>query len=68
MGIAVAHMDISPFTPLDYPTFTHMKPENWRESITSDITQGQIKIGNYIQTGILHYVDKDIVNELSRTF
>ena len=68
MGIAVAHMNISPFTPLEYPTFTHMKPENWRESITSDITQGQIKIGNYIQTGILHYVDKDIVNELSRTF
>lgn len=68
MGIAVAHMNITPFTPLDYPTFTHMKPANWREKLHSDIQSGQIKIGNYIQTGILHYVDKDVVNELSSAF
>jgi hypothetical protein len=68
MGIAVAHMGITPFTPLDYPIFTHMKPETWRKTVSSQILPGQIKIGNYIQTGILHYVDKEIVNELSRAF
>jgi len=68
MGIAVAHLGIHPFTPLDYPTFTHMKPENWRTSQTLDVQPGQVKIGNYIQTGILHYVDKGIVDELSRAF
>lgn len=68
MGIAVAHMNIHPFTPLDYPTFTHMKPETWRCSVSSQIQAGQIKIGNYVQTGILHYVDKDIVDELSKIF
>ena len=68
MGIAVAHMGIHPFTPLDYPTFTHMKPENWKTYQTLDVQPGQVKIGNYIQTGILHYVDKGIVDELSRAF
>jgi hypothetical protein len=68
MGIAVAHMGLTPFTPLDYPTFTHMKPESWRTAIPSEITDKQIKIGNYIQTGILHYVDKDMVDELSKAF
>lgn len=68
MGIAVAHLGITPFTPLDYPTFTHMKPEIWRKSISSRVQPGEIKIGNYVQTGILHYVDKDMVNELSRAF
>ena len=68
MGIAVAHMNLTPFTALDYPTFTHMKPESWRTMIPSEINYGQVKIGNYVQTGILHYVDKDIVDELSKTF
>jgi hypothetical protein len=68
MGIAVAHMNITPFTPLDYPTFTHMKPESWRTVIPSEVNNKQIKIGNYVQTGILHYVDKDMVDELSKAF
>ena len=68
MGIAVAHLGITPFTSLDYPTFTHMKPANWRTIQTLDVHPGQVKIGNYIQTGILHYVDKGIVDELSRAF
>ena len=68
MGIAVARMGIHPFTPLEYPTFTHMKPENWRTHQTLDVQPGQVKIGNYIQTGILHYVDKGIADELSRAF
>jgi hypothetical protein len=68
MGIAVAHMNITPFTPLDYPTFTHMKPESWRTVIPSEVTDKQIKIGNYVQTDILHYVDKDMVDELSKAF
>lgn len=68
MGIAVAHMNIYPFTPLEYPTFTHMKPETWRNFLISEVAPRQIKIGNYVQTGILHYVDKDMVDELSRAF
>jgi len=68
MGIAVAHTGITPFTLLDYPTFTHMKPENWREFIFSQVSPGKIKIGNYLQTGILHYVDKELVDELSNAF
>jgi hypothetical protein len=68
MGIAVAHLGIHPFTQLDYPTFTHMKPPNWKTYQTLDVQPGQVKIGNYIQTGILHYVDKGIVDELSRAF
>lgn len=68
MGIAVAYMGITPFTPLDYPTFTHSKPENWRRFLSLNVAPNQIKIGNYVQTGILHYVDKDIVDELSKAF
>lgn len=68
MGIAVAYMGIAPFTPLDYPTFTHSKPENWRSFLSLNVSPNQIKIGNYVQTGILHYVDKDIVDELSKAF
>jgi hypothetical protein len=68
MGIAVAYMGIHPFTPLDYPTFTHMKPETWRTYQTLNVHPGQVKIGNYVQTGILHYVDKDIVDELASVF
>lgn len=68
MGMAVAYMGITPFTPLNYPTFVHSKPENWRSFLSLDVIPGQIKIGNYVQQGILHYVDKDIADELSRAF
>lgn len=68
MGIAVAYMGITPFTSLDYPTFTHMKPDNWKETISLDVTNGKIEIGNYVQQGILHYVDKGLVDELSKVF
>jgi hypothetical protein len=57
-----------------YPSFTHMKPriQNWKTYVSDrwqdrvepylsdDLT---IKIGNYTQTGILHYTEKDFVSE-----
>jgi hypothetical protein len=77
MGIACNQMDIQPFSPLDYPTFTHMKSgvqgwtkysENWRQHVNLTVESGKVTIGNYVQRGILHYVDKGIVSELSRAF
>jgi alpha-N-acetylglucosamine transferase len=60
------------FSKFDYPTFTHMKTgcQNWKQALShknwSDIVslsqspQG-IKIGGYLQQGILHYVEKDLL-------
>jgi hypothetical protein len=59
---------------LDFPTLVHMKPliqnwpwpaEKWSDHIGIYINkQGKIKIGNYQQTGIVHYVEKDRINQL----
>jgi len=58
---------------ISYPSFTHMKPkiQNWEKSteywqdligvyLTDDI---HLKLGNFTQSGILHYTEKDFVNE-----
>jgi hypothetical protein len=60
---------------LNYPTFTHMKSgcqgwarsrENW-EDVLGVYNDGiQIKIGPYVQSGILHYVKKDFVTDSIR--
>lgn len=77
MGITCNIMGIRPFSPLDYPTFTHMKSgcqgwprysEDWKTHVALTVEPGTVKIGNYTQTGVLHYVDKELVNELSRAF
>jgi hypothetical protein len=57
---------------LDFPKLVHMKPlvqnwpwpaEKWSDHIGIYINkQGKIKIGNYQQTGIVHYVEKDRIN------
>ena len=56
-----------------YPSFTHMKPkiQNWQDNFT-DKWQNRVgvylsedlvlKIGNFTQTGIFHYTEKDFVN------
>jgi hypothetical protein len=55
---------------LNYPTFTHMKSgcqgwarsrENWEDVLGVYNDGTQIKIGPYVQSGILHYVKKDFV-------
>lgn len=55
------------------PTFTHMKPycqgwenvtKSWLDKVGCYInTQCKIKIGNYSQSGILHYTENDFVNK-----
>lgn len=59
--------------PLDFPRIVHAKPmvQDWNlpaENV-SDIVgfylndQGKMKIGNFQQQDILHYVEKDFINE-----
>jgi hypothetical protein len=61
------------FSSLNYPTFVHMKSmlQNWR-TCSIDWTNhvgtylnknGQLKIGNYLQTGIFHYTEKKIITD-----
>jgi hypothetical protein len=56
-----------------FPSFTHMKPycQGWKEVNSSwqdqmgvyiDIA-GSLKIGNYAQTGILHYTESDFLEK-----
>ena len=77
MGIALKILEIDAFGTLDYPTFTHMKSgcqgwpiysEDWQAHIGVYVDRKQLKLGPYRQTGILHYVDKNISNELLRLF
>lgn len=74
MAMAASVMGIENIisSPLDYPTFTHMKggcqgwkraDESWNDVLGVYTTNGKIKLGPYIQTGILHYVKKDFVNQ-----
>jgi len=56
-----------------FPSFTHMKPycQGWNEVQTSWQDQvgvyiskdANLKIGNYAQTGILHYTEKDFIEK-----
>lgn len=56
-----------------FPSFTHMKPycqgwtqvqSSWQDQIGVYISKnGNLKIGNYLQTGILHYTEKDFIEK-----
>jgi len=56
-----------------FPSFTHMKPycqgwntvqKSWQDQIGVYISKdGSTKLGNYAQTGILHYTEKDFVEK-----
>ena len=59
---------------VDFPTFTHMKSkvQGWRSGSTEDWTkhigayftpQCKLKIGNYQQSGIVHYVTKNFLTD-----
>jgi hypothetical protein len=58
---------------LEFPNVVHMKPmiQNWAwtaDRVTEHAgfyfnTQGNLKIGNYQQHNIVHYVEKDLVND-----
>lgn len=77
MAIALKVLDHNAFTPLDYPTFTHMKSgcqgwdyysEKWSVHLPCYTVDNNIRLGNYIQSGILHYVDKEFYRELLHLF
>lgn len=56
-----------------FPSFTHMKPycqgwkevqSSWQDQVGFYISKdGNIKIGNYVQTGILHYTENDFIEK-----
>ena len=58
---------------LEFPNIVHMKPmiQNWQwtaDRVTEHAgfyfgTSGNLKIGNYQQHGIVHYVEKDLIND-----
>ena len=58
--------------PLDFPKVVHMKPmiqnwpwpaEEWSDHIGFYVNKkGQVKLGNYQQHNIVHYVEKDKIN------
>lgn len=57
-----------------YPSFTHMKPAiqgweespyKWQDRIDVYINNNcEIKLGNFLQTGILHYTEKDFLDDV----
>jgi len=59
--------------PLDFPRVVHLKPQvqNWpwdTDRVTDHVgfylkSNGSLKIGNYQQTDIIHYVEKDIITD-----
>jgi hypothetical protein len=74
MAIAVKILDCESevTSTRDYPTFTHMKsgcqgwkqyPEDWRRYLPYFIHGNNLKFGDYIQQGVLHYVSKDFAND-----
>lgn len=73
MAIAVKILDCEAevTTNRPYPTFTHMKSgcqgwkfynEDWQKMLPYYTYKKQLKIGNYFQSGVLHYVNKDFAN------
>jgi hypothetical protein len=77
MGIALKVLDYNAFSPLDYPTFTHMKSgcqgwdyfsEKWTNHLACYTANNNVRLGNHIQSGILHYVDKEFYHELLHLF
>jgi hypothetical protein len=76
-AIALKIMDIIPKVTnnkTSYPSFTHMKPAvqrwfevplKWQDRVDLYINKDcEIKIGNHLQTGILHYTEKDFLDDV----
>lgn len=56
----------------NYPTFTHMKPRcqgwrrdnsNWQSVLPVYATNRSLRLGSFLQSEILHYVNKDFVDD-----
>lgn len=73
LAVKIMGIEDQVFSSFDYPTFTHMKSKDqkWKEASDSWLDhagaymneQCQLKIGNYQQTGIFHYTEKQFFNE-----
>jgi hypothetical protein len=74
MAIAVKILDCENqvTTNRSYPTFTHMKSgcqgwkmydEDWQKMMPHYVYNKRLKLGNYVQSGVLHYVKKNFVND-----
>jgi hypothetical protein len=78
MAVKILNIEDDVIGPRDYPTFTHMKSgcqgwtnfsEDWTTHLGSYVHDKTIKLGDYQQSGILHYVIKDFVTpEISEVF
>lgn len=75
LGIAVKVLGLHDqvFSPCEYPTFTHMKSgcqgwkdysEDWSTHLGVYTTGNNIRLGDSLQSGILHYVDKNFLKAL----
>jgi hypothetical protein len=74
-GLAAKLLDITDEIAhnLDFPKLVHLKPmvQNWpwsAEKVTEHAgfylnKDGNLKIGNYQQTSIVHYVEKDLITD-----
>lgn len=73
LAVKILGIDEQVFSSFDYPTFVHMKSrdqgwetytDNWMDHAGSYFTDKcQLKIGNYQQSGIFHYTEKEFFNE-----
>ena len=73
MAIKILDCEAQVTSTRDYPTFTHMKSgcqgwwgysEDWAKHLGVYTHEQQLRLGNCVQSGILHYVLKDFVNDL----
>lgn len=71
MAVKILDCEREVTTDRSYPTFTHMKSgcqgwkyynEDWQKMLPCYTYNKRLKIGNYFQSGVLHYVKKDFVN------
>lgn len=72
MAIAAKVLDYQDITaPVSYPYFTHMKgrcqgyatiSDRWSDVLGYNIGEDYLRIGAHVQTGILHYYEKDFVH------
>lgn len=75
IAIKVLGIEDQVINDMDFPTFTHMKSgcqgwktynEDWRTHIGVYSSEQGIRLGNHLQSGILHYVDKNFLQELEK--
>lgn len=70
MAVSILDCEAEVTTKRNYPTFTHMKSgcqdwdrhaEDWRIHLGVYTYDKQLRLGDYRQTGVLHYVEKDFI-------